>query len=149
MALVLADGQLSASAATVLGTAGVERIVAVTLYNTMATEQTVSLTVTRSGSTARTIVRGVLKEKESLYVQGLPLDPSDVLAGSATSAAVVDYLVTASAGQFAIFARDKNGAPKASVDVTLETTEKIGLTYDGIVLSGQLEEIRNLLMKIA
>lgn len=149
MALLLADGQLSSSSATVLGTATSERTVSVTLYNTTAQEQTVALTVTRSGSTARTIARGKLKQYQTMRVNGLPLDPSDVLAGSADSASVVDYLVMVGSGPFSVSMTDADGSPKASTDVDVTVSEKYGLSRDGIILSGLLEEIRDVLLKIA
>lgn len=147
--LTLADGQLGASSATILGVDGSQRVVAVTLHNTAAAEQTVALTVTRSGSTARTIVRVKLKQYETLYVRGLGLDPSDILSGSASAASAVDYLVSASDEPFSIYSRDAEGATKGTASIEVETTEKFGLSRDGIVLAGLLEDIHAVLLKIA
>lgn len=149
MALLLADGQLAASSETLLGVAANERTVAVTLFNTAAQEQSVSLTVTRGGSSARTVARAELKQYESLRVNGLPLDPSDVLSGSADGAAAVDYVVMVGSGPFSVTAHESTGAAKASGSVTVDVTEKFGLTRDGVALSGLLEEIRDVLLRIA
>lgn len=150
MALLLADGQLGASSGTILGIATGERTVAVTLHNTSeGVEQTVALTVTRSGSSARTVARALLKGRWTLYVVGLPLDPSDVLSGSASYGSTVDYLVAQSAGPFGIFARDKNGAPVPNGDIELTVSEKFGLSRDGMEIVLRLDEIRDLLLKIA
>lgn len=150
MALSLADGQLAASTATILPAGTDERTVAVMLFNTTSQSQAVTLTVTRASSSARTIARVTLAEKyESAYVVGIPLDPSDVLSGYTTYASSVDYVVTASTGAFNIIVRDADGSPKASADVELQTSEKASLTIDGVVMSGYLEEIRDVLLKIA
>ena len=149
MSLALANGQLGASSATILGVATGERTVKVTLYNTGSIGQTIILTMARDGGTARTIFRAVMARFETCELAGVQLDPSDVLAGYATGAGAVDYDVTRYVGSFGIFARDENGAPKASKDITVTTTEKFGLTRDGIVIAGLLEEVRDLLAKIA
>lgn len=147
----LADGQLAAASGTLLTNGTVERLVSLILVNTIAVEQTVVLTVTRSGSTARYILRAKLTQYQQLHLRGLPLDPSDVLAGYATSASAVDYIVSlaSSSEPFNVLIRDADGSPKASADVTLTTTEKAGLTMDGVVLSGLLQEVRDALLKIA
>ena len=151
MALYIADGQLGASSATLVGAGGNERTIAITLFNSSAVEQTVVLTITRSGSTARTIVRATMEQYETLYVRGVPLDPSDILAGYSTGASVVDYLIShaASSEPFSILNRDESGAPKASTEITVETTEKFGLTRDGITIAGLLEDLKKIAMKIA
>lgn len=149
MAQVLANGQLAASAATILGAATDERTVGITLFNTNAQVQNVILSVTHGGVTV--IVARVKLEKkyESAYVTGLPLDPSSVLLGEATYGSAVDYFITRTAGAFSIQKRDEDGNPKGFADVTLSTNEKTSLTVDGIVISGLLEEVRDLLLKIA
>lgn len=149
MSLSLADGQLSATSATILGAGTAERSVAVTLHNVAAQEQTIALTITRAGSSARTVARAKLKQYQTLYVRGLPLDPSDILAGSATGPSSVDYLVNVSHEPFSITIRDADGSPKASSSIEVEVTESHGLTRDGVVLMGLLEEIRDVLLKIA
>lgn len=152
MPLALADGQLAAASATILGAASGERTVGLTLFNTSASAQAVTFAVTRVGSTARTVARIKLEKKyESAYINGLPLDPSDLLAGYATYATSVDYLIhqQLAGTPFEIIVRDENGFPKASAEIEITTTENFGLTRDGIVISGLLEEVRDLLAKIA
>lgn len=149
MALLLADGQLANASATLLGAATAERVVAVTLYNTAETDETCVLTVTRSGGTARTVARAVLKGKEALYVTGLPLDPSDVLAGSASSPSTVDYLVAVSAGAFAVSARDANGVPKSSQALEVTLPADTDIDQGTLQVIGLLEEVRDILLKIA
>ena len=158
MALLLADGQLAATASTILGIGTHERIVAITLYNAVASEQVVTLRVSRAGSTARKIAGATLKESEALYVVGLPLDSSDVLSAVASNAEAVDYLVTASSGQFAVFARTANGAPKMSEDIEEVTAAAAQESSSGAdtdipawaaIQIGLLEQQRDLLLKIS
>lgn len=153
MALYLGDGQLGTTAATLLGAAGGgdERHVAVTLFNRAAADQEVVLRVTRAGSTARQIVGATLKEGDSLYLRGVPLDPTDVLSGYATGAAAVDYLISrsASAEPFTVFMRDAIGAPKISSEVKVTITDDRGLTAGEWLIASLLEECRDLLQKIA
>lgn len=115
MAITLADGQLAASSGTILGAATGERFVNVLLVNTSgSSSETIILTVSRGGGTARRIARGVLEANCSAYIANLALDPSDVLAGYATGATTVDYLVTrADGGEFGIRYLDANGALKS------------------------------------
>ena len=149
MALNLADGQLAATSTTILGATGNERLVAVTLHNAAATKQTVVLTVTRAGSTARTIVYAVLKQYETHYIRGIPLDPSDILAGYATGANSVGYLVNHSPEPFAITARDEEGSPKASGALTVTLPDGGGIDAGTLALIGLAEEIRALMLKVA
>lgn len=149
MALLLADGQLAGGSATVLGAGAEDRIVQVTLFNTsLSSPQTVSLTVTRSNGTARTVAYAVLEGHETMLVRGLPLDPSAVLAGEASAGATVDYLISKDGGSFGIEIRDANGAPKASQTVTVTLPDR-GIDAGAQVQIGLLEEIRDLLVKIA
>ena len=150
MSLLLADGQLAAASATILGAGSAERYVGITLSNIVATEQEIILTIARSGGTARQLCSAKLKENESLHVVGLPLDAGDILAGYASGGEAVDYVVMKSAGtQFNILSRQADGTPKQSAEITVETTEKYGLTRDGIAITGLLEQVRDLLLKIA
>jgi len=148
--LNLADGQLAATSAAILGAAKLERTVGITLYNTSeGVEQTVVLTVTRSGGSARTIFRSLLKPLETRYVSGIGLDPSDVLAGYASYASAVDYLVTLSAGPFTVTAKDKYGAPKSSESLTVSLPDKLDIDQGTLTVIGLLEEIRDIALKIA
>lgn len=118
MSQVLGDGQLAAASATVLGAAAGERVVALSLFNTSgAATQTVTLTVAKGTGTARTIGRYTLDPYESAYLNGLILDPADVLAGYASSASAVDYRVTAGTGDFEVMLRDADGAPKGTTAI--------------------------------
>lgn len=148
MALLLADGQLGASVATVLGTANGERCVGLFLVNVAEQDQEVFLYVTRS-STARLVVHGVLKKYEACHVNGLRLDPSAVLSGYASGAASVDYTVATSEGPFAVTFRDANGAPKTSQALEVTLPESDDLSAGEVKISGLLEECRELLAKIA
>lgn len=150
MALGLANGQLSAASATVLGAGTAERTVALTLYNTSrSVVQEVILTVSRQGGTARTVFRAKMQGRETWYLDGVKLDPADVLAGYATYAAAVDYDVTVGQGPLTVWARDEDGAPKQSTDVELTLTEKASLTVGEVRMIGLLEEIRDGVFKIA
>ena len=150
MAMMMADGQLSSSSATILGTAASDRTVGVVLYNTSSVlQQTVRLTITRSGSAARTLVRAVLEGNESLYLAGLTLDPSDLLAGLTTNAATVDYLVTTGLGPFSVTTRDKAGAPKASAALEVTLPKDLDINEGTLRVIGLLEEVRDVLLKIA
>ena len=149
MAQLLADGQLASAAGTILGADKFERTVAVMLANTAEQSQQVTLLLTREGSTARRLVRGNLLKDESCQIIGLPLDPSDVLSAYADSASAVDYTVSRSIGGFAVTFRDANGAPKTSQAIEVTLPESNDLSADGIVISGLLEEVRDVLLKIA
>ncbi len=148
MALVLANGQLAASSGTVLGAAADERVVAITLFNTSATEQTAVLTVTHAG-TSVTVARVTLERYEALYVFGLALDPSSVLAGYSTTASAVDYLVMRGAGTFSIQKRDADGNPKSSSALEVSLPDDGNLSAGDVKIIGHLEEIRDLLVKIS
>lgn len=149
MALNLADGQLAASSATILGPATAERTVAITCFNTAAQEQTVVFTMTRSGSSARTIARAVLEQYEALYLEGVQMDPSDLLAGYATGASAVDYVASLSTKPFSITVREATGAPKVSQVVTVTLPENLGLTAGEVEITGLLGQMVELLQKIA
>ena len=148
-ALNQADGQLAASTATILGVGTAERTVGIALFNTAAQTQTVILTLTRTGGTARSIARAELKENEALYVDGIQMDPSDVLSGYASGASSVDYLVSLSSKPFGITTRDATGVAKASQAITLTIPTSTDLDAGQVEMVGILEEIRDVLLKIA
>ena len=148
--LLLADGQLAAASATILGAGTVERLVSLVLFNTNAAEQEIVLTLTKLDGTARRLCGGTLKEDESLFITGLPLDPSTVLAGYASGSGAVDYLVMNSPpAPFAVSSRGADGTPKQNAAIDVSVSEKAALTYDGMAITGLLEEVRDLLLKIA
>ena len=150
MSLLLADGQLAAASATILGAGGGERIASIVLLNTSAIEQEIVLTLAREGGTARQFASATLKENESLYITGLPVDPSTVLAGYATGGGVVDYLVMSSPlAPFSVMTKAADGAQKQNAAVEISVSEKAALTYDGVAITGLLEQVRDLLLKIA
>lgn len=111
MKLTLADGQLSATAATVYsGDAGV---VTINAYNTSSsTSQTVSFTFQRNGGTARGLHRAILAPYERVILSGVCIETADTILGSATNATTVDYLVTVGNGPFCVTSFDANGALK-------------------------------------
>lgn len=152
MALNLADGQLAASSGTLLGvdSRGNERTVSLILFNTSGSAtETVLLTILRSGSTARTIARAKLGPYETMQVNGIALDGSDLLAGYATDASMVDYTIGQGQGPFSVTVRDASGAPKATqaIEVTIPASED--LTPGEVKISGLLDDIRSALLKIA
>lgn len=145
----MADGQLSASSSTLIGVGTAERVVTLTMFNTsLSAKQEIFLTVTRSGSSARVVAHAILEGQESLIVKGLPLDPSDVLAGYASSATTVDYIISQGSGPFAIETRDKTGAPKVSQSITVTLPER-GIGQGDTEIIARLDDIKELLMKIA
>lgn len=149
MPLTLADGQLGATSGTILGAASTERTVSVLLYNTSrSSEQEVELTVLRAGSTARTIARGVLKGRESMQVLGLPLDPSSILAGIATTALAVDYTIVQGEGPYELTMRDENGVPKVSNEITITVPATIGLSDGDATIVARLDAMLGALLKI-
>lgn len=141
----LANGQLAATATTILGASSGSpssgrHNVSVILYNTSASSQeTVSLTVSYNGSTARTIAHAVLAAKETLIVSNLPMDPADILAGIATDATTVDYVVTeAPGGPFSVVSLDANGAVKGSASGTAGNLSTAGSLTIGTTLTGPI-----------
>mgnify|MGYP001612439515 FL=1 len=145
-----ADGQLPAASGTLLGAEAFERTAAVKLFNTSSAKtEKIHLFLTRTGSSARQFARAELGPYESMYLDGIAMDSSDILTGYASDAATVDYVVSRGGGQFAITVRDKTGAPKASSLVEVTIPDKAGLTEGEVKVSGQLEEIKNVLLKIA
>lgn len=149
MALVLADGQLAATVGTILAPSRDERFVAVMLANTAEQSQQVTMLLLRAGSTARRLVRGKLLKDESCQITGIPIDPSDTLQAYADGGSAVDYTVTMSVGQFSVTFRDGSGAPKTSQAIEVTLPESGDLTADGVKVSGLLEEVRDVLLKIA
>ena len=111
MKLTLADGQLSATAATVYS--GDARIVTINAYNTSASSsETVSFTFQRNGGTARGLHRAILAPYERVIISGVCVETADTILGSATDAATVDYLVTIGSGPFNVSSFDASGALK-------------------------------------
>lgn len=147
--LNVADGQLASSSTSLFTAPSEGAVVQITLTNTGATSQTILLKITRPGSTARRIVRIVLEKDESHYIVGLPLSPSDVLSGETSSAGAVDYVVGLGTGPFSMLTRDANGSPKASAALKVTLPEDNNLTPGEIEIVGLLEDIRDVLMKIA
>lgn len=146
--VTLADGQLGASAATLLSGADFDGNVQLACHNTAAAKQTVVINFQRAGGTARRIARAVLEQDESLFVTGIALQPDDTLLGYATGASAVDYMVTLSAGPFSIYTRAATGAPKAAPGLSV-TLPVQGIDEGTLVVIGLLEEVRDLLAKIA
>ena len=145
-----ADGQLAAASATLIGAEAFERTLAIKLFNTSSAKtEKVNVLLTRSGSSARQFARAELGPYESMYIDGIAMDPSDVMTGYASDAAMVDYIISRGGGEFSITVRDKTGAPKASSLVEVTIPDKAGLTEGDVKVSGQLEDIKNVLLKIA
>lgn len=150
--LTLADGQLGTTAATLFSGANAPATGRINLIasNTGILEETIVLTFQRAGGTARRIARAVLKKNQALMVCGLPIQPDDTLLGVTTSATVVDYLISASEdSRHTITVLDVDGTPKQSATFEVEVSEKFGLTRDGIAIVAKLEDIHNVLLKIA
>lgn len=137
--VTLADGQLAASAGTILAgsslPSGVNGFIVQGIFqNTAATAETVVITMQRAGGTARRIARAVLAQNEQLIVRGLGMQPDDTLLGTTTNASAVDYMITASGGgPFEIITLGAAGAQKAvrsevSRTVQIATRGKIGGT---------------------
>ena len=145
----LSDGQLAATSTTILTAPGGGSVVGVSLNNVAYSQQIVLLHVTRPGGTARRIMRIVLEKNESHYVVGLPLSPSDTLSGESTSAEAIDYVVALSSGPFSMFTRDASGFPKNSSALEVSLPDDGNLTGGDVKVIGVLEEIRDVLLKIA
>ena len=114
--LNLADGQLAAASATILGAdtdisgvsiiqaatgqaIGNHRIVDVRFYNTSyGATQTVFLYLTPSGSVARMIGRVEILPLQAWAYLGIGLAPADILSAYASDPATVDYLISRSTG---------------------------------------------------
>lgn len=117
---ILADGQLAAASAQILGvnsdTPGDGRYATVVFFNTsQSSAEALVLTVTRGtiGSSARRIPSPTLNAGESWVLMNLPLGPGDVLSGYTTDALTVDYTVFRSnGGQFGFAALDQYGMGK-------------------------------------
>lgn len=138
MAFILADGQLAASAATILAARADDLLVNLHLRNTGGSSETVVLTVTPPGGTARSVFRAVLATEEALHITNLPLSGAAVLQGSTTNASVVDYLITQApaGGAFAVHSLDANGAIK-QVNTGVSGDQTIG--GDLIVSGGDID----------
>jgi hypothetical protein len=112
--LTLADGQVAASAASILSSldAGIEHV-GVTFINTGTATETLVVTMRRAGGTARQIARAILSAKESLVLSGVAMQPDDTLLAATTNASAVDYVVTGgSQGPFVAVSHDQYGAVK-------------------------------------
>ena len=97
----LADGQLAASAGTILAVTSIGDVpvrVSAVFANVGSAVETVVVTMQRSGGTARRVARAVLNENESLVINGLPIQTDDTLLGVTTSASSIDYVVYGSGG---------------------------------------------------
>ncbi len=151
----LADGQLSATSATILSGDSVRNVssgrVTLTLANTVVAEQEIFVKFQRDGGTARLIAHAVLEKYQVYIVKGIAMQPDDTLVGYAGSADVVDYLVAAASDEteFGMAAVAADGTVKQNAEVELEITEGSGLTRDGVAITAELDEIKKLLMKIA
>ena len=152
MALVLSDGQLTTSSATLVTATG-SQYIALTFFNTSeSATATVRLTLARRGGTARNFAIGELGPLEAMYVRGIGLDPSDTLAGYADLNSLVDYLAfwDRDDSDFLIFTRAADGSPKSSTtSSTSESEEDAGPDQGQVENLKVLNEIRDLLMKIA
>ena len=150
--LTLVAGQLGTTAATLL--AGVDAPpsgrVNLLIHNTGTLTEKVILTFQLAGGTARRVARAELKENQQLFVHGLPIQSGDTLLGVTTSASVVDYLITASSDPtLSVVCLEADGTQKGSSSFDVEVSEKSGLTRDGIAIVAVLQEVRDVLLKIA
>ena len=149
MSAILAVGQLAASSAALLMPSVERPAVSVTLHNTGSTDQEVTLLVTRSGSaTSQVIDHATLAAKETRRVRGIALDPSDTLAGYATSGSMVDYVAAAGDGITAATTQ-ADGAPQASDAVAVTVSEQASLTQGDIEIVKRLDRQIELLLKIS
>lgn len=112
--LTLANGQLEATAATLLAgsAAPPEGLVNVVLNNTGSSEETVLLTLQVRGGTARRVARVVLNENEAAHVKGVPLATEDTLLAVTTNGSAVDYLVTVGDGGLRVQVLSADGTDK-------------------------------------
>lgn len=96
IAASLADGQLATGAAGTLYTASTKTILKfASVASTVTGDVTTRLYVTRSGSSARRFFRAVLSDNDyAHFSDAVSLSSGDVLAGDATVAASVDYVLT-------------------------------------------------------
>jgi hypothetical protein len=109
----LADGQLAASAASILSSPD-DGPINLICVNAGSTEETVVITFKRAGgSTARKVGRAVLTAGETLVITNFPMQNDDVLLGTTTTATTVDYLISrGSGGPLSLYTLDANGAIK-------------------------------------
>ena len=77
--LTLADGQLAASAGTILSGSAFDGRITAVFQNVGGQTETVVITMTRAGGTARRVARAVLLDNEQLVVRNLPMQPDDTL----------------------------------------------------------------------
>lgn len=112
--LILANGQLGTTAATLLSGAAApsEGLVNVVLNNTGTNEETILLTLQVRGDTARRIARIVLQENQAAHVRGIPLGFEDTLLAVTTTASVVDHLVTVGDGSLRVEVLSADGSGK-------------------------------------
>lgn len=113
---VLSDGQLGATAATLLSGANAPAsgLVDVLLNNTGTTEETVLLTLQVRGGTARRVVRVVLNENQAAHIRRVPVGFEDTLLAVTTTASTVDYVVTISGFSPSVDVLSGDGTNKAT-----------------------------------
>lgn len=116
--IVLSDGQLPAAPATILTCPLMVQNINVILANTSASlTETITLTLTRQNvttPTARRVAEIVLGPNQLAYINGLPMNPGDLLGGTTTDATTVDYTTYEGTGPYAITVVDANGSEKVS-----------------------------------
>ncbi len=116
----LADGQLAAASTTILppddsATPG-GRYVNLSLFNTsQGGDETIILTVARGAGTARVVGQVTLGPREQRLVGSIALSAGDTLAGYASDASTVDYIVTLGvAGRMSGTTLDATGTDKGT-----------------------------------
>ena len=153
MALNLSDGQLTTSSATLVTFDSTSYYLVIKLFNTSVADVDVTLTVTRTtNGTARTLARAELKSYESLYLTGVSLDQADTLAGYASRASAIDYMVSRDdrgEANFSIMCRAADGSPKMTTTVTVEVPVKSGPDAGEMEIIKRLERLEAVAMRIA
>lgn len=153
MALVLNDGQLTTSAASLVTLATASQYLGLTFFNRSSNvTQTVIVQLTRTAAgTARTIMRAVLLPYEALYVRGIGVDREDTLAAYSTQANIVDYTVfiDREESDFSVWTTGADGTRKASTTVSVEVPESRGPDEGQKEMIDLLREAVGLLRKIA
>lgn len=148
---MLADGQLTGSSATLVTATG-SQYVSLSFFNT-SVSATVAVTVTlqREGGTARTFLRVELGPYEGLYVRGLPLDPTDTLAGYADATSLIDYIVgwDRDDSDFLVFTIDKTGATKTATEVTVNSEAEEKPDAGQVEMIELLKEMRAAIWRLA
>lgn len=122
MSFIPINGQLAASSGSIVAARATSRRLNIALYNTSAsTTETVALSVTPAGGTSRQMTRIVLLPNESAMVEGVYLDPSDVLSGSSSNATTTNYSIQPSSDNapFRVSLFSSTGAAKSSTTALL------------------------------